>query len=85
MKVKNAQRKNTKLKLDKISIVDLTSVEMMYVHGGASLIPAGTDTLRTATTRTVQSVAPSGPCTGEPIGPIFATTISFSDHSLAGG
>lgn len=78
MKVRNAQHKSTKLKLNKISIVNLTSVEMMYVHGGVQIVAGGntgTNTLQTATTtRTVQSVAPSNPCTGEP-GPYINTTV----------
>ena len=74
MKTRNPQHKSAKLKLNKIAIVDLTAVEMLQVNGGAPTGTGantgtgggGTNTLRT-TTRTVHSVAPSGPCTGEPI------------------
>lgn len=91
MKRSNAQYKKAKLKLNKISIVNLTYNEMMYVAGGASTEAptvmdgggaavavntgtggGGTNTLQTST-RTVQSMAPSAPCTGEPI---WTTTIS---------
>lgn len=80
MKTRNVQHKSTKLKLNKIAIVDLTAMEMLQVNGGAPTGTGantgtgggGTNTLQTGT-RTIHSAAPSGPCTGEPIP--YTTTI----------
>jgi hypothetical protein len=86
MKTRNVQSKSVKLKLNKISIINLTSDEMMYVHGGATIVLVGTTTAAntgtggggtntiqgTLTTKTVQSIAP--PCTGEPAGPFFPSS-----------
>lgn len=83
MKTRKAQHKKQKLELNRISIVNLTSVDMMYVHGGENVVmnPANTGSYTVATTtRTVQSAAPSGPCTSEPV--IFITTVRVSGSAI---
>lgn len=79
MKARKAQHKNKKLELNRISIVNLTSVDMMYVHGGDNVVmqPANTGSYTVVTTtKTVQSAAPGGPCTSEPV--VIITTVRVS-------